>query len=150
MRICCIVKPAALKHADAIASALEEAGIPILAQKHIVYTIPFIDVLYDHMSPAARFAIGLRMAGAPGIAFLVEALSVDAFLEIAGRESDPSKCAPHSIRARFAKGAEEERVSDWVWFENAFHRPVDEREAHRDVSLVFPEMLTAITHKRGP
>jgi nucleoside diphosphate kinase len=137
MKICCIIKPSAVPHAEAIISALAEAGIEVIGRKDIVYTIPLIRALYDHMPDDAVCEIAQRMAHRPGIALLTRSPSIDRLLEIVGRESDPARCAAGSLRARFGNGAPEERVGSWPWWENALHRPVDEREAARDLALVF-------------
>lgn len=141
MHICCIVKPSALAHTEAIIKALRDADMPVQKRRNIIYTLDLIDTLYDHMSAEARQDITDRMASRPGVALLVESESVEALLKVAGSESDPARCAPNSIRARFAKGAPEERVGSSVWFENAFHRPVNDREAARDVAALFPEFV---------
>ncbi len=103
----------------------------------MVYTLPVIRSLYDHMPEDAIAAIALRMEGRSGLALLVEAGSIEQLLAVIGRESDPARCAPGSLRARFGQGAEEERMGSWAWWENAIHRPVDAREAARDLALLF-------------
>ena len=137
MRLCCIIKPASLPQAAIIIRALEGEGIPLLSQREVIYSDSVIRTLYDHMPEDALFAIKGRMEGGIGLALLVEAESIEKLLAVVGRESDPARCAPMSLRARFGKGAPEEQVGTWAWFENAIHRPVDAREALRDLSLLF-------------
>ena len=139
MRICCIVKPRALKHTTAIIASLEDRGVCVDERKIITYTVPLVHALYDHMDRDARDAITERLAGNPGVALLVKTESIECLLDIVGRHSDPAKCAPDSIRARFAQNATEERMGASLWWENALHRPVNEQEAQRDLALIFPE-----------
>ena len=73
-----------------------------------------------------------------GIALLVETSSVEEILKIAGTHSDPSMCAPDSIRARYGIKSEPDILGKDFWWDNAFHRPIDTREAKRDVALLFP------------
>lgn len=137
MKLCCIVKPSAVPNADAIALALTEAGIPVIERKDITYTPSLVGILYDHMPDEAVSEITRRMDQKPGIALLVSANSIEHLLDVVGRESNPGLCAPRSLRARFGRNAPEERVGTWSWWENALHRPVDEREARRDLRLLF-------------
>lgn len=138
MRICCIIKPHAIEHADAIIAVIEEQGACVRRREEILYTTPLVHALYDHMDADARDAITERLCGKPGIALLIEVASVDRMLDIAGRHSNPALCDSGSIRARFARDATEERMGTARWWENALHRPIDEREAERDLELVFP------------
>lgn len=138
MRACCIIKPSATTRRDEIVAALRSEGISVIREKTITYTAALVQALYDHMDEDARNAITDRLSGKPGMALLVEVESVKRLLDIVGRHSNPALCAPRTIRARFAQDAPEERMGDAPWWENAVHRPIDEREAQRDLSLLFP------------
>jgi DNA invertase Pin-like site-specific DNA recombinase len=98
MLICGIVKPHAVGHFEEIFAVLQESGVEVLKTKSILYTTELVEILYDHMSGAARNAIAAELVGNEGIALLISVPSIDSFLEIVGRESDPSKCKSHTIR----------------------------------------------------
>ncbi|HEY0948540.1 MAG TPA: nucleoside-diphosphate kinase [Candidatus Paceibacterota bacterium] len=138
MRACCIIKPKATGRRDEIVAALKNEGVSIIREKRITYTKALVHALYDHMDQSARDAIAARLCGMDGIALLLEVASIDRLLEVVGDDSDPRRCRPHTLRARFASGASEERMGDAPWWENAVHRPINEREALRDLSLLFP------------
>lgn len=138
MRACCIIKPSAVTYRDEIVAALRSEGISVISEKTVTYTEPLVHALYDHMDTRAREAITLRLKGKDGIALLLEVASIALLLEVVGHDSDPHRCHPRSLRARFAQDATEERMGDAPWWENAVHRPIDEREALRDLSLLFP------------
>lgn len=135
--LCGIIKPAAISHAEEILDTLRSSSIIIHKTKLILYTHDLIEILYDHMSPSARHGIAQKLAGHTGIAILLSAPSIQEFLEIIGTESDPHACAPGTIRARFGVHDVPARVGDGVWFENAFHRPINSREAKRDLWHIF-------------
>ena len=140
MEVCCIIKPDALTAAGDIVRMLEEAGIRLLERRDMTYTPALVHELYDHMPEDARDAIAESLAGKQGIALLLEARSIDAVLDIAGHESDPSRCTPGTIRARYGKHRSPVRMGSWPWWENALHRPVDMREALRDRRLLFSDL----------
>lgn len=96
-------------------------------------------MLYDHMSTEARVMIGERYLGKKGIALLLTFESVEHCNGILGSESDPRACEAHSLRAIYGSRTEPERLGEWQWWENAIHRPIDERERVRDLLLVFPK-----------
>ncbi|MES2225184.1 MAG: hypothetical protein V4480_00035 [Patescibacteria group bacterium] len=98
-----------------------------------------IKTLYDHMDVEAQWNIAQRYEHKRGCALLADFPSIDTCMRLIGRESDPRACAPHTIRARFGSKTEPEHVGEWLWWENALHRPVDERERLRDLALIFPE-----------
>ena len=139
MFVCCIVKPSAQHLCTEIRSALTIVGLPILCEKEVTYTAALVDVLYDHMSREARTMIAQRYGGCTGTALLLYASSIEACLAVCGKESDPRACTLESIRGRYGSRGDFECLGDWPWWENAIHRPVDERERARDVSLFFPE-----------
>lgn len=138
MRACCIIKPSAVTYRDEIVAALKSEGISVICEKTVTYTEPLVHALYDHMDARAREAIIHRLKGKDGIALLLEVATIARLLEVVGHDSDPRRCHPRSLRARFAEDASEERMGDASWWENAVHRPIDEREALRDLSLLFP------------
>lgn len=137
MEVCCIIKPNGIRHAEAIFKVLNDAGMPVLEWKDITYTRALAYQLYDHMSPRAQADIATDLDGKPGIALRLEVPSIDALLDIAGRETDPRACAFGTIRWRFGLHANPSDAGGTPWWQNAFHRPVDEREAERDLRLFF-------------
>lgn len=137
MFLCGIIKPHALSQSVEILGVLQTASITILETKLVYFTHELIEILYDHMSSEARHAIGQKLIGLEGIAILLSAPSIERLLELVGRESDPRLCGPGSIRARFGLRAEPATVGNEVWFENAFHRPINAREAARDLLYIF-------------
>lgn len=138
MLACCIIKPPALTLRARITRALADARLLVLATAEFTYGPALVDALYDHMDIPARAEIVRRYAGRPGVALLVSAGSLSELLDAVGRESDPRACAHDSLRYRFGKHGEPDRIGDWLWWENAVHRPVDERERLRDLRLFFP------------
>ena len=137
MEICCIIKPEAAHRAADIRSKIAERGIAVRESMDIIYTDELIAGLYDHMSEQARRDIAFRLSGKKGIALVLDAADTETVLEIAGRESDPRRCAPGSLRAEFGLYTESDPVGAEEWWQNAIHRPVDEREARRDMRLIF-------------
>ncbi len=89
------------------------------------------------MSSTARQAISKQMVGKVGIALLLCVPSIELLLEIVGTESDPSKCKPWTIRACFGVHTPPIQVGSDPWWDNAFHRPIDAREAARDLRYIF-------------
>lgn len=138
MQICCIIKPPQFFDRRAILAELQRTKLLLLTTKILNYTPSLIATLYDHMDDAARAAIAERYSGMPGYALLLSAPNIDVCLEIVGRESDPCKCARHSLRYLYGWHSAPAAVGDWQWWENAVHRPVNERERTRDIALVFP------------
>ena len=139
MEVCCIIKPDAIEVANGILRMLEKAGVRLLEHREIIYTAALVHELYDHMPEDARAAIAASLDGKHSLALLLEADSIDAVLDVAGRESDPSRCTPGTIRARYGTYQPPRRMGSWPWWENAVHRPVDMREAMRDRHLLFPD-----------
>ena len=137
MLLCGIIKPHALAHSEEILDALISAEVKIHETRPVRFTHELIDILYDHMSDAARDAIGKRLIGLSGTSVLLEVSSIERLLEIVGRDSDPQKCVGDSIRARFGAHVPPTYVGEDMWWENAFHRPVDAREAARDLLHIF-------------
>ena len=140
MYICGIIKPHALDQVNEIQRALTEAGVRIVQIKRTCFSVPMIDVLYDHMSPNARTSIAQDLVGKTGFALLLEVESVKKLLYIVGTSSDPRACDPESIRARFGVQEEPTLVGNEFWYRNAFHRPINTREAVRDLMHFFFEM----------
>ena len=138
MNVCCIIKPDGLQHSTEIIRLLISSGIPVCERKRMTYTKELVDQLYNHMSTGARAQIKTNFVGKCGLALLVRAPSIRRLLAVAGVHSDPRQCAPNSIRFRFGTHGIPERIDDWDWWDNAFHRPVDMREAKRDLNLFFP------------
>lgn len=123
-----------------ISNDLAEKGTAIIARKKVRYSRRLVDTLYDHMSDEARACITQKYGGLFGEALLLNVESIAACCALIGTDSDPRACAPESIRGRFGSRGDPERISAaWDWFENAVHRPVDERECMRDIRLIFPE-----------
>jgi Nucleoside diphosphate kinase len=137
MRLCGIIKPHALKHSKEILEVLRDASLIILEIKPILYTNTLVEILYDHMSSEARSIIAQKLVGHQGRAILLCAVSIEQLLEIAGTESDPSLCTSDSIRARFGVHALPAKVGCEPWWDNAFHRPINMREAIRDLLCVW-------------
>lgn len=137
MYICGIIKPHALLHADNILAALIAASITIRATKRVVFTAHMIETLYDHMSPEARQDIARKLIGSEGLALLLDTPSIEGLLAVVGCHSDPRLCAPNTIRSRFGIHSSPASVGQDPWWENAFHRPIDMREAKRDLFLIF-------------
>jgi hypothetical protein len=137
MFLCGIIKPHALKQSAVIFGVLEAASVIILKKKSIYFTHELVEILYDHMSPEARNDIARRLVDHEALSLLLSAPSIGRLLEIVGKESDPRLCSPGSIRARFGIHAEPATVGNEVWFENAFHRPINAREAARDLMCIF-------------
>ncbi|MDB5237353.1 MAG: hypothetical protein JWL88_455 [Parcubacteria group bacterium] len=138
MEACCIIKPEGLRHIGAIIRILNRAGMRIREQKMIIYTESLIQQLYDHMSPLAQAYIAFGMADRPGLALLIDTPCISRLLAVAGSNSDPQRCEPHSIRFRYGIREYPKQIDGWEWWENAFHRPIDLREAERDLQLLFP------------
>ncbi len=138
MKICCIIKPEALSHRSEIIDLVNQRGIKVLTEKKVQYSREIVEVLYDHMDPSTRRTISELFNDKEGIALLVEAPSAEEMLSIAGTHSDPSQCAADSIRARYGIKSEPDILGMDYWWQNAFHRPIDMREAKRDVALFFP------------
>lgn len=137
MKACCMIKPSALAHQVAIKAVLEQYKVHVLQERTVLYTKPLIHTLYDHMSSEFRDVLASRLEGQTAIALLVEVASLSVLLDIAGRYTDPNKCVPHSIRARFGTLKEAEYLAGEPWWENGFHRPIDMREVRRDIALFF-------------
>lgn len=137
MELCCIIKPSGIRHTEAIIDVLRRAGMPVLERKDITYTATLAHQLYDHMSPEAQEDIGKDLEGKPGIALRIEVPSIEALLEVAGRDTDPRICAFGTIRWRFGTHENPSDVGGTPWWQNAFHRPVDMREVQRDMALFF-------------
>lgn len=119
--------------------ALRNSGLRIVESKAVVYGEELVEILYDHMDSQARKCITDRYRGRIGVALCIEDGDIETCMTIIGRESDPQACAPESIRTRFGESGEPERIGGWLWWENALHRPVDERERLRDLQHIFPE-----------
>ncbi len=139
MFVCCIIKPPAHSERDAIMQAMRVAGMEVIAQREVMYTRKLIYVLYDHMDSSARTCISKKYAGRIGTALLIQVDSIRACLEVIGSESNPEACARGTIRARYGSRGEPEYFGSWEWWENAVHRPIDERERLRDLAHLFPE-----------
>jgi nucleoside diphosphate kinase len=139
MLVCCIIKPPAQSERDAILQAMRVAGMKVIAQREVMYTQTLIHVLYDHMDSSARMCITKKYAGRIGTALLFQVESLAACLRVIGTESNPGACAEGTIRARYGSRGEPEYLGTWKWWENAVHRPIDERERLRDLALLFPE-----------
>ena len=137
MQLCGIIKPHALPCTREILALLEAKHAFILEMKSVRYTNELVEILYDHMSADARTSIAEQLVGLDGMALLLSVPSIEWFLRVVGRESDPTLCSPNSIRARFGAHAEPALVGGEVWWDNAFHRPIDEREAARDLLYLF-------------
>lgn len=138
MRICIILKPSVVTREREITERLHKRDMIIEKRREIVYSAALLDALYDHMSEDARVAIRERMCEKPGIALLLANTSVGEVLALVGSKSNPAECAPGTLRALYGHNAPEERMAEWPWWENAIHRPIDEREAVRDLALLFP------------
>jgi nucleoside diphosphate kinase len=141
MLLCGIIKPHALDHTTEILSMLQKASIEVRATKSLLFTHSLVEILYDHMPSDARHTIAQSLAGKVGLALLVSVPSIECVLEIVGRESDPRLCAASTIRARFGVRAGPTHMGTDPWWENAFHRPIDEREAARDLREIFNPCL---------
>ena len=139
VNICGIIKPHAVHQAQEIQRALREAGILILESKEVCFDMRTIEILYDHMSHDARASIAEEFArdGRVGTALLLEVQSIQRLLEVVGTESDPRACKRGTIRARFGVHEEPVLMGAEVWWKNAFHRPIDMREAVRDLYYIF-------------
>jgi hypothetical protein len=137
MLLCGIIKPHALHQTRDILGILTNASIIIHETKGIIYSRMLVDILYDHMSTEIRVAIANDLVGNEGLALLLTTQSIEHLLEVAGRESDPAACAPKSIRGRFGVHSEPLCVGNERSWKNAFHRPIDLREADRDMRAVF-------------
>lgn len=138
MEVCCIIKPSGIRHTEAIIGVLAKAGMPVIEQKEITYTRALAYQLYDHMSPEAQRDIATDLDGKLGIALRIEVPDIERLLDVAGRETDPRTCAFGTIRWRFGTHENPSDVGGTPWWQNAFHRPVDLREAVRDMRLFFP------------
>lgn len=110
----------------------------IVERKRITYTEELIQVLYDHMSDTARTYIAESLAGKHGLALRIETPSIAKLLKVVGDQSNPHQCSPASIRFRYSPRQKPYRIDGWDWWENIMHRPVDMREATRDLQLIFP------------
>jgi nucleoside diphosphate kinase len=139
MLICCIIKPPAYHKSHEIRICLEERGLPVRCSKDLVYTPQLVELLYDHMDAEARTEITKRYGGHIGVALCLDAESIEACMEVIGTESNPHACTEGTIRALYGTPGVPVRMGAWEWWENALHRPVDERERVRDLSFVFPE-----------
>jgi nucleoside diphosphate kinase len=137
MHLCGIIKPHAREKSTEILVALKDAGMIVCRAKKITYTAELVEILYDHMSAEARSDIASRYIGLEALALLVSVKSIEEFLEVIGKESDPRLCVKGTIRARFGIHCDASRVGSEQWFENAFHRPIDAREAVRDLRCIW-------------
>ena len=137
MLICAIIKPHALPHTEEILSTLQHSSISVVCTKELYFSDQVVHSLYDHMPAPAREAIALRLVGQTGLALLLDVPSIVRLLEVVGIESDPAKCAPGTIRERFGVHGAPALVGTDPWWENAIHRPIDMREAMRDLWQVF-------------
>lgn len=141
MLISCIIKPPAYTSRYEILQCLLQFPISVISTKEITYDAHLVDILYDHMDIQARVHIMERYEGQVGVALCVDVPSIAACMAVIGTESDPRACTPNTIRAKYGQLTEPERIGEWLWWENALHRPVDERERVRDLSYVFPEYV---------
>jgi nucleoside diphosphate kinase len=137
MLICSIIKPPHVYLSKYIIRDFHKRQIPVLSVRSIVYTRQCIDVLYDHMDDTARKLIVERYQERVGLALLLECTDINECLEVVGRESNPSKCHPGSLRHKYGSHTTPDECGSWQWFENAIHRPIDERERLRDIKLLF-------------
>jgi nucleoside diphosphate kinase len=137
MLVCGIIKPHALHRSNEILIALQTDGALVKETRRICYTHKLVEILYDHMSPEARRGIERQLIGLNGLALLLCVPSIEWLLEAAGRESDPSKCESGTIRFRFGVHTTPLCVGEDYWWENAFHRPINAREAARDLLRIF-------------
>lgn len=138
MDVCCIIKPDGLPYATEIIQSIAHAGLCIVERKRIIYTEKIIHELYDHMTMPARLHIAVSMVGKIGLALRIRTSSILQLLAVVGCHSDPRRCSPHSIRFRFSEHTSPQHIDGWDWWENTIHRPVDMREAKRDMALFFP------------
>lgn len=139
MYVCCIIKPPAVSRCVEISTVLLGKGVTVRCAKTILFTAELVDQLYDHMDDEARAAIVRKYGGRIGVALCMEVENIAAGVRVIGTESNPSACHEESIRALFGVHESAERIGAWEWWENALHRPVDERERVRDLRLLFPE-----------
>jgi nucleoside diphosphate kinase len=137
MELCCIIKPNGIPDEDGMRELLAEGGITLRERRPITYTAEMIHRLYDHMTDEARSDIAREFEGKPGIALLIEAKSLRHLLAVAGHHSDPRKCKPGTIRARFGVHDSGMRMGTSPWWDNRFHRPKTRAEAARDLALIF-------------
>jgi nucleoside diphosphate kinase len=137
MQLCGIIKPHAMENSNEILVALKDTAVIVYRTKKIFYTAELVEILYDHMSAEARSDIASRYVGLEALALLVSVKSIDKFLEIVGKESDPRLCGKGTIRERFGIHCDASAVGGEQWFENAFHRPIDAREAIRDLRCIW-------------
>ncbi|MDB5265791.1 MAG: hypothetical protein JWM39_504 [Parcubacteria group bacterium] len=138
MDVCCIIKPDGLPHAAEIIQSLVRAGMCVRERSRIIYTEDMIHQLYDHMNAAARTHIAASMIGKAGLALQVRTPNIVQLLAVIGCHSDPRRCSPNSIRFRYSEHTSPQHIDGWDWWENVMHRPVDMREAKRDIALFFP------------
>lgn len=62
--------------------------------------------------------------------------AIEVMLELAGSETDPSKCDPNSIRFKYGTHLPT-MINDTPYYPNAIHRPKSSAEAVAHVSLVY-------------
>ncbi len=126
-----------MPRSEEILEVLCEKSLPVLETKPLCFSDSLVHTFYDHMPYSAREAIARSLAGKTGLALLVEVPSIAHLLEITGSESDPSKCALGTIRERFGVHGIPSILGSDPWWENAIHRPINTREAMRDLWYVF-------------
>jgi nucleoside diphosphate kinase len=125
MDVCCILE------------VLRIASLCVRERKEIIFTRELVHQLYDHMTMTAQDSIAENLDGKPGIALLITTPSLRVLLDVVGRHSDPRKCAFGTIRWRFGTHENPHDRGGSKWWNNAVHRPVNLREARRDLALLF-------------
>ena len=133
-----IIKPERMKKSSRkkIREMIEKNGLRIVASAVIIFTEEIINCLYDNVAPEVREANARLLAGREAELLIIEGkYAVRRLFNLAGKETDPSKCEKHTIRFRFGGKKPVLLSGGYKFYLNAFHRSKNVEERERELAI---------------
>lgn len=130
-----LVKPDAMAYRDEIREMVLESGLQIPQFSRIPIPASVLALLYPGVpSEVMAATIQHYSMGVCEVGIVDGPNAIQRLLALVGEETNPARCAPGTIRARFChKGPIQ--IGKWSYCFNGVHRPKDQREARRDVKI---------------
>ena len=128
----------ACEHARTIYDEILALGLEIPKWYVRPLTEADLKVIYPDLSPKLwQATVKHLLEGTLTFVFVVGEDAVNRLANYAGRNINPKKCRPETVRFRYGGSKPVALGDDVLYYRNAIHCPKNGEEAQRDVALFF-------------
>lgn len=125
------IKPEAVSRADEIRARIEYAGLKVVVFEEFIMTEELLGSLYEGKSDEVMEKLRKQMLNKKCVLGQVFGeCAIERLLDITGRDTDPKKCPPGTIRHDFGDRGVPNQINL-----NAIHRPKNKEEVVQNLSV---------------